>query len=226
MESATCSGLKKSEATDNEPPKTIPFQLGAPLRLRSITEPIVKAQTTVVGVLPGTAILVEEPVFSSEDRIEGRVGGDILCAYMKDGCVYRFRSRFREVLLYDTVCIDYPKTFKADQLRMHPRIKVNLEAVSVIGEQQRLMNGEIKDISMGGCCLELPGVIPVSVGMTVTITFELPNDVCVDDIDCIIRNIQFSYEDKKTQIGLSFIGPIEESSKISKFCEMCSYFRI
>lgn len=223
---ATCSGRKKNETIDDEPPKIIPFQLGAPLRLRSTSDPVVKAQTTVVGVLPRTAILVEEPIFSNEDRISGRVGGDILCAYMQDGCVYRFKSRFREVLIYDTVCIDYPKSFKADQLRMHPRVKVNLEAVSVIGEQQKLMNGEIKDISMGGCCLELPGVIPVSVGTTVIITFELPNDVCVEDLDCIIRNMHFSYEDKKTSIGLSFLGPIQETSKISKFCEMCSYFRI
>lgn len=225
MES-TCSGLNKSEATENESLPKIPFQLGAPLKLSSVMKPTVKARTTVVGVLPGIAILVEEPSFSSEDRIAGRVGGDIFCVYFHDGCVYRFKSRFREVLIYDTVCIDYPKSFKTDQLRMHPRIKVNLEAVSVIGEQKRLMNGEIKDISIGGCCLELPGVIPVKVGTVVIITFELPNDVCVDDIECIVRNMSFLYEDKKTVMGLGFLGPIQETTKISKFCEMCSYFRL
>lgn len=207
-------------------PETIPFNFGTSLRIRSVEDPALKAQTTVVGILQNIAIIVEDPVFSTEDRITGRVGGDILCAYLVNGCLFKFKSRFGQVLVEDFVCIDYPKSFEAQQLRMHPRIRVNLEVVSVIGKEGKLINGDIKDISEGGCRLRLPGVIPLTVGVPVCITFELPNDDSVENLECTIMNIRHIQEEKRTDLGLKFSGPDSELSVVKKFCEMCMYFRV
>lgn len=227
MEASVSPGRKANDLKPtNNLPEKIPFALGAHLRIRSIEDPTVKAQTTVVGVLPNIAVLVEDPVFTKEDRIAGRVGGDIVCAYFQDGCLFKFKSRFGLVLVDDFVCIDYPKSFEAQQLRAHPRIRVNLEVVSVIGKEGKLINGDIKDISEGGCLLHLPGVIPLTTGIPVCITFVLPNDDSVENLECIIMNIRHVQEEKRTDLGLKFCGPDTEVETVKKFCEMCMYFRV
>jgi hypothetical protein len=218
---------KEGTAPGEEVLETIPLQLGATLRLRSLADPTLKAATTVVGVIPKLVIMVEDPVFATKDeRITGRVGGDILCSYFQDGCLFKFKSRFGQNLIYNIVCIDYPRNIEAQELRRHPRIKVELEVVGSIGKEKRLINGTIKDISQGGCSLELPGLISLTPGMPVCITFMLPNDEEIEDLGCIIMNLGHVAPEKKTVIGLSFTGPAPELSKVIKFCEMCMYFRV
>jgi hypothetical protein len=207
--------------------ETVPLQLGAVLRLRSLADPTLKVATTVVGVIPKLAIMVEDPIFTIQgERITGRVGGDILCSYFLDGCLYKFKSRFGQNLIHNIVCIDYPRNIEAHELRMHPRIKVELEVVGSIGKERRLINGTIRDISHGGCCLELPGLIPLTPRTPVCTTFILPNDEPIEDLGCTIMNLRHVAAEKKTLIGLSFTGPDSELSKVIKFCEMCSYFRV
>ncbi len=218
---------KKGEAPSVEVLETIPLQLGASLRLWSLADTTFKAATTVVGVIPKVVIMVEDPVFASQgERITGRVGGDILCSYFVDGCLYKFKSRFGQNLIHNIVCIDYPRNIEARELRMHPRIKVELEVVGSIGTEKRLINGTIRDISQGGCRLELPGLIPLVPKTPVCITFTLPNDELIDDLSCTVMNLEHVVAEKKTFTGLSFTGPDSELSKVIKFCEMCMYFRV
>ncbi len=216
---------KDGVASDDELPESIPFQLGTSLTLRSVTDPALKSQTTVVGVINNIAILVEDPVFTGE-HIGGRVGGEIVCAYFLDGILYKFKSRFGQILIHNVVCIDFPKHFEIRRLRQYRRVKVNLEAVSVIGEEGRLINGDIKDVSEGGVCLELPGILQLAPGMPVSLTFVLPNDEQVEDLGCTIMNLHLVSEEKKTITGLSFTGPGSEIGKVTRFCEMCNYFRV
>ncbi len=212
-------------ATGSDLPQKIPFQLGATLKLRSAADLNLKAQTTIVGVIENIAILVEDPVFAG-DRLAGRVGGEILCAYVLDGYIFKFKSRFGQFLVHNVICIDYPKYFDARQRRKHPRIKVDLEAVCLMGKEGRLINGDIKDISEGGCLLELPGLIPVAPGMPVSVTFVLPNDEQIEDLDGTIMNFYKVQELKKTVVGLSFATTAPGMLKLKKFCDMCGYFRV
>ncbi len=207
--------------------ETIPLQLGAVLWLRSLADPPLKVATTIVGVIPKFVIMVEDPVCNSQgERITGRVGGDILCSYFLDGCLYKFKSRFGQNLIHNVVCMDYPRNIEARELRMHPRVKVELEVVGSIGKDGRLMNGIIRDISQGGCCLELPGLVSLTPRTPVCTTFVLPNDESIEDLGCIIVNLRHVTGEKRTVIGLSFTGPESELSKVIKFCEMCRYFRV
>ncbi len=150
-----CEGLEQ----DALHVRRIPFQLGVPLVVRSLSNLAHKAETKVVGVLENDFILVKEPVFDINERLSAAVGGALLCSYFHDGALYQFRTAFRNISLKNVVCMDYPDFFEGRQLRRYPRIKVNLE-VAVKMDSQTL-NADIRDISEGGCCLELPSLIPV-----------------------------------------------------------------
>lgn len=205
----------------------VPFILGTTLRIRSIVDPALRGQTLLVGVIGRSVILVEKPMFSSEsERITGRVGGDILCIYQLDGTLYRFKSRFGQNLIHDVVCIDYPQKIEMRKLRRHPRVKVDLETVGAIGTDGRLINGSIIDISLGGCCLALPGLILLELGIPVCTTFVLPNDDHIENLRCTIMNIRHIFSEKRTFLGMSFNGPESELDKVTKFCEMCMYLKV
>lgn len=221
----SAQGREKEASSGRDLQETIPFQLGSQIKLRSLTSPPREGKTRVVGILDGAAILVEDPVFEKGEQITGRIGGEIQCAFFLEGCVYKFRSRFGQVLINDVVCIDYPKHFESQQLRQHPRVKVNLETESVIGDDKKLINGDIRDISKGGCCMELPGIIPLTRGTPVRLTFQLPNEELIEDLECTVMNMRSSNSGKKTFIGLSFKAPKPEMAKVRKFCEMCMYFK-
>lgn len=218
---------KDGKPPDPNCPEIIPFQLGAHLKLRPLADPDSKGHTKVIGVVHKDVIMVEEPVFEVEgERISGRVGCDILCSYFVEGWLYRFKSRFGQGLAHNIVCIEYPRHIEAKNLRKHPRIKVNLEAMSLIGKDGRLINSIITDISKGGCCLELPGIIPLTPRIPVSLTFELPNDDQVEELSCTVMNLRHVPAEKKTITGVSFATPSEEIVKVIKFCEMCMYFRV
>ena len=161
------------------------------------------------------------------DRITGRIGGGIICAYFTDdGWLFKFKSRFGEIVLNEIVCLDYPKKFEARQLRAFPRIKVLLEAVSDIGNDHRLTHCNITDISEGGCCLELPCLIAPTTGTPIEVTFELPTDELIENLQCAVMNMCQDVDEKKTFVGLSFQKPDSWIQKIRKFCNMCYYFRV
>ena len=227
MESCACEN-PEAEKSENKPdqPEMIPFQLGEHLKLRSMVDPSLKTRAEIVGVCRKEAILIEQPSFMKDDQIAGRIGGGIVCAYFVDGWLFKFKSRFGQIILNDIICLDYPKKFEAQQLRAHPRVKVMLEAVCAIGRDHRLIHSNIMDISEGGCCLVLPCLITPGPGTPVELTFELPNNELIEDLQCDIKNIRQEIEEKRTFVGLSFSKPDVSVEKIRQFCEMCSYFRV
>lgn len=59
----------------------VPFQLRSELVLKSTVNPALEAKTTVYGVVPGEMIIVEEPLFSLNERFAG-ISGELACARM------------------------------------------------------------------------------------------------------------------------------------------------
>jgi len=219
------AGSCEAERTEERPdiPDAIPFLTGEFLKLKSIENPSLKAQTPIVGVFQKDIIFVEKPMFKADDRIDGRVGGGIICVYFRDGWLYRFKSRLGQILIHDIVCIDYPKKFEAKQLRADPRIKVLLEALAAIGKERSLIHCNVLDVSKGGCCLALPSLIELVSGIPIELTFMLPTDDFIENIKCTVMNMCHESEANRTIVGLSFS---ELDPSIKKFCEMCSYFSV
>ncbi len=216
----------KKEQLGWEAPEKIPFHLGSSIMLRSLSNSALKSKTRIVGILENDVILIENPVFKGEDGLSARVGSDVVCMYFFEGCIYKFKTRLGQVLIKNIVCIDYPQHFEAEQLRKYQRIAVHLEAEIGIGAEKLLINGDIRDVSEGGCRLELHSLFPIEKGDTLAVTCELPNDQLIQDIRCTVMNMRFLHDGKRTEVGVSFSGPECELEKVRRFCNMCMYFKI
>jgi hypothetical protein len=173
-------------------------------------------------VLEKEFIMIEDPVFAISDYITAIVEDDFLVAYLYDGYLFTFKSRFHKKLIRNIICIDYPESFQVEQLR-ETRVKVNLESILVISEMN--ISGHVKDISEHGCSFELPRIISLFKGIGFTATFTLPNDQSVKDLQCEIATVGYSQIHRKTVIGAKFLGPPEEISKIRELVEFCMKFK-
>jgi c-di-GMP-binding flagellar brake protein YcgR len=204
--------------------KKVPFQLGSEILLRSSSNPSHKAKSRIIGVLEKEFIIIENPVFAISDNITAIVEDDFLVAYLYDGYLFTFKSRFNKKLIKNIICIDYPVNFVVEQLRMEPRVKVNLAAALCISDLN--LSGLVKDISGSGCSFELPKIISVFKGLNIIATFTLPNEQLIKDLQCTIATVKYNQIHRKTEIGARFSGPAEEISKIRELVHFCLRFRV
>ncbi len=204
--------------------KKIPFQLGAEILLRSPAAPGHKARTRVIGVLEKEFIMIENPVFAISENISAVVEDEFMVAYLYDGFLFTFKSRFRQKFIKNTICIEYPVQFEIEQLRKGPRIKVNLAASMVMTDTN--FAGTIKDLSEEGCMIELPKIISLFKGLGLTLTFTLPNDQLIKDMRCSIMNVKYYQIRKITEIGVTFIEPAEEIAKVRDLVNFCMRFKV
>lgn len=203
--------------------KKIPFQLGAQILLRSSSNSAIRAKSKIIGVLDREFIMIERPVFSISDNITAIVEDDLMIAYVHEGYLFTFRSRFDRELISNIICIEYPNTFKVEQLREAPRIKVNLDAEISISDTK--LPGMIKDISTTGCSAEIPKIISLFKGLRLVLSFTMPNDQVVNDLQCTISSVKYNQIHKKTDIGVTFSGPPEEIVKIRELVNFCMRFK-
>ncbi len=204
--------------------KKIPFQLGADLLVRSPSNPAHRAKVKLVGVVENSFIIIETPVFAISDNISAIVEGMVICSYAFEGYLFTFKSEFQKEFSRNIICIDYPHEFEVEQIRKHPRIKVNLDAEIVMGDQTVM--GRVRDISEGGCLLEIPKMISVFKGIEVTATFTLPDDELVKNMRCKVKNTKIFQIKKYTAIGVAFIAPDAEIQKVVKLCRFCMRFKV
>ncbi len=204
--------------------KKVPFQLGSEILLRSFSNPSHKTKSKVVGVVEREFIMIEEPVFAISDHVSAIVEDDFLIAYLYDGYLFTFKSRFYKKLIKNIICIDYPETFQVEQLRKETRVRVNLEAELVISDME--LPGLVKDISEDGCSFELPKIISLFKGLPLRATFTLPNDQLIKHLQCAVTVVKYSQIHKKTSIGATFSGPAEEISKIRELVKFCMRFKV
>jgi c-di-GMP-binding flagellar brake protein YcgR len=204
--------------------KKVPFQLGSEILLRSSSHPSHKAKSKIIGVLEKEFIMIEDPVFAISDNITAIVEDDFLVAYLHEGYLFTFRSRFNKKLIRNIVCIDYPEHFEVEQLRKEQRVKVNLEAALIISDLK--LSGHVKDISETGCSFEVPKIISLFKGLGLIATFTLPNDVLIKDLQCTIIIVKYNQIHRKTEIGTTFLSPDEEISKIKELVHFCMRFKV
>jgi hypothetical protein len=204
--------------------KKVPFKLGSEIVLRSSSNPSHKAKSKIIGVLEREFVMVQKPVFAISENITAIVEGDFLVAYLHEGYLFTFKSRFNRKLIMDIICIDYPQTFEVEQVRKDPRVKVNLEAIVNISDMN--LSGLVKDISENGCSFEIPKIISLFKGLGLVATFTLPNDELIKDLRCNIASVKYNQIYKKTEIGSEYLGPGDEISKIRELVKFCMRFKV
>lgn len=204
--------------------RKIPFQLGSEILLRSPSNLSHRAKSKIIGVLEKEFIMIEDPVFAISDNITAIVEDDFLVAYMYEGYLFTFRSRFNKRLIKNIICIDYPDNFEVEQVRTESRVKVNLEAILSISDLT--LPGLVRDISEFGCLFELPKIISLFKGLRLTATFTLPNDQLIQDLQCTVMRVKYNQIHRKTGIGAKFSGPAQEISKIQELVRFCMRFKV
>ena len=90
----------------------IPFQLGSDLVLKSISNPALKVKTTIYGAVPGQMIIIEEPLFSLNQRFTG-LPAEFVCAYLHGNHLFKFNSKFIRHLFKNVIGIAYPDRRRA-----------------------------------------------------------------------------------------------------------------
>jgi len=204
--------------------KKIPFQLGAEILVRSISNPSHKAKSRIIGVLEKEFIMIEDPVFAISDNITAIVEGNFQVIYVYNEYSFKFESSFVRKLIKNIICIDYPDNFEVEQLSTEAKVKVNLEAVLSVSDLE--LSGHVKEVSETSCLFELPKIISLFKGLGLTATFTLPNDQLIKDLKCTIASVKYNQIHRKTEIVAKFSGPDEAISTIRELVQFCMRFKV
>ena len=182
------------------------------------------ARTRIIGALHGKYILITEPSVKINDRISAILDGDFLCSYFNSGFMHIFHSRYLRHLTEDVVCIDYPAKVEVRQIRKYRRIRVNIETECTVCGAADEFYAKMADISQGGCRLILNQCAGIATGTNLSLTFNLPDEAVVSGLQAVVAKVSRIENSQATEAGVSFTGPDSEISKISNFCEFCTYF--
>ncbi len=215
----------------------LPLIIESELFVRSVEQKTLQAKSRILGARHGDFILIEQPICEMNERLRVPMEGDILCSFFYEGEIFRFMSRIRKEIAPGLSIIDYPTRIQKEAVRRHHRIQVHIEVrfrlenttidTSTIRKRADLdMEGTIFDISKGGCFLVVPSMLHVTKNMACKLSFVLPDEQKVDMLQGRVRAVAFHRVKKSTDLGLQFLGPVEELAKIASFCDYCMYFKV
>lgn len=221
------TGMQDPDTDSNEPePVRIPLRIDDGLVVRALTGPARIASCRIVGAMQDEFILITEPAVKISEKISVILDDTFLCSYFCDGYLYAFHSRYRNRLLNDIVCIEYPKIVEVRQIRKDRRVKVNLETrVNVCGGGESFL-ADMTDISGGGCRLVFNQTAPVEKGSNISLTFSLPNEALIRKLQATVVRINRVKNSKEVETGLTFTDQGSEVCKVTDFCEFCKYFEL
>ncbi|MFZ2448042.1 MAG: PilZ domain-containing protein [Syntrophobacteraceae bacterium] len=226
MQHSEGAGQVNSAAGPGQAIKELPLSIGGELVIRSISNPLYRTRSKVVGAVHGEYILIKEPVVVINERLTSAIEGDFMCSYFDSGWLYTFRTRCGQRVLKDVICVDYPGELEVKQIRKHRRIRVNIETEFMGPGSATPFPADMKDISHGGCCLGFQPMVAMIQGMYGLLTFSLPNEQMVRKLKCQIMSVKNFRSRDLTEAGVRFIGPASELDKISAFCEFCMFFEL
>ena len=112
------------------------------------------------------------------------------------------------------------------KIRKHRRIRVNIETKIGIKGNTRELVSDMTDVSPGGCRLLLHQSARIDSGSLVPLTFNLPNEALVNELQATVVRVNHNKGGKKLELGCSFTGPSSETSKIINFCDFCMFFEV
>ncbi len=204
----------------------IPLKIGGEVFVQSLINPAHRARSKIIGAVHGDYILIKEPVIVISERLSSTIDGDFTCSYFDSGYLYTFRGRIKQQVLKNVVCIDYPEKIEIKQIRIHRRIRVNIETEFQGPSIPTPLSADMIDISHGGCCLTFRPMVAFVDGTHGSLTFSLPNEQMVRKLKCQIMSVRNFRSRDITETGIKFIGPQIELEKVSAFCEFCLFFEL
>ena len=82
----------------------------------------------------------------------------------------------------------WPTTFERQQIRQHERVQV-MSACSIATSGDIKAKGVLRDLSAGGCCLDVPLKEPPERGDVIRLGFELPDGTAFDELAAEVRSV-------------------------------------
>lgn len=205
--------------------KKLPLVIDNQIFLRSIEQKNIRAVTKILGARHGDFILIEHPVFRLSERLYA-TPQELLCSFSDEGDVYVFQSKIQTTIGKGLTFIDYPQDFQVESLRKHHRVQVNIDVSVILRGSRDPVLGTIKDISEGGCYINLPTLVAVTQNLHCKLDFTLPDNQIISGLLGEARQVKFSKLRKTTDFGVQFTGPPEELAKIQSFCRYCMFFKV
>ncbi|HYA39891.1 MAG TPA: PilZ domain-containing protein [Syntrophobacteraceae bacterium] len=211
---------------DESAPMRVPLRIDDAIVVRTLTGPARMASCRIVGASHNKFILITEPAVKINERVSAILDESFLCSYFCDGYLYTFESSYGNRLMNDIVSIEYPREVAVRRIRKDRRIKVNIETKVVVCDSGESFAADMRDISRGGCCLATEQPVPVAEGSTVLLTFGLPNEAVISDLQAVAVRVNSLKNREGIQVGLSFQDQGSEIGKVADFCAFCMYFEM
>ncbi len=198
----------------------IPLKIDDVMVVRSPAAPARITSCKVVGAWHGRFILITEPAIKISERLSAVLDQNLLCSCLCEDYLYIFYSRYRNRLMDDIVCIEYPREMEVRRIREHTRIKVDIDTRVFLGNGEPV-SARMIDISRGGCRLAFNQRVRMTKGSSLSLTFELPNEIPVENLEAVVAKIK--QVNRTTEAGVSFNGEEKEICKVADFCEICRF---
>lgn len=204
----------------------IPLRIDDEIMVRSLSAPAHRTMSSIVGAWPGRFILIREPVVVINNRITAVFDNAFECSYFSGECRYNFLSKYKNHVLEDVICIEYPSKVDVRRIRKHRRIKVNIETRYAVLGVPKWFSADMTDISQAGCCLVVEPGASIPKGTKVLMEFGLPNENTENEFRAVVVRSKPVMNGEKTELGLTFTGPQGGLARISNFCEFCMFFEL
>jgi len=111
-------------------------------------------------------------------------------------------------------------------MRKQTRTNVNIQTGFVVQGIADLLIGNMTNISCGGCRVALNQPSRVPVGAIASMTFNLPYQVLVKEIQATVTRVDGIKGSPVTTLGCAFTGPSSETSKVANVFDVCDLSQV
>jgi len=158
------------------------------------------------------------------DKRPLRAGLVVTVRLLVQGTAFGFRSRITDLRRrpIELMLLKFPTQVAEKEIRVHKRVQVFIVTQLVVlpdgeGKDERAVSGRMRDLALGGCCVECDDEIDV--GTKVRLDFTLPDSEQVKTLEAEVKNRRKL--DSQNLHGMQFINDSspESISKIEQFFE-------
>ncbi len=148
----------------------------------------------------GAYLMFEAPIIKKEEagisgrhrRVSVRKKSEVVVRFIRDGKVCAFREVVTDSLSLRDLphfTVKWPVVFETAYVRKHERVYIG-GTCSIELEDGSKLDGELRDISEGGCAFTLAEAIPKDTELTVSIKLQDGN--VINNLRSIVRNARSS----------------------------------
>jgi c-di-GMP-binding flagellar brake protein YcgR len=143
-------------------------------------------RTVIRGWQKGSYVMLDMP---ADDEIALVRGQPCVVRFVADGdaCGFDARAQNWGSRIHPYFRVNWPRHIEVVSVRKHERIEAMLPCTIVLDDESS-QEGEIRDLSGGGCGVFLSQ--PQPVGARLRACFRLPDGTNIENLACAVRNVR------------------------------------